>query len=388
MTSLSQNVDMVQIRLKQRLWLLPLLLICSFSPVIAWASRTHGTRTKVTSEKTFTGDSFVVTTDSAGDAVRICAASFNVLSCFDPRTWKRLWSERTPYGSIDTNPVISGDIVLYSGGGGAWTIYGRSAQSGQIFWLKNHQSYSLAVGRGMLFADGYGTGVIALAPRTGKEIWSFGGIGPGMGIGSIWFYEGKLFTDSYILDAQTGKLVKLLHSGPRVFAASHGTAFGANFHGTLRAWNAASGAAIWSRTLHSVRIGVGLAANSSEVFSAFYKKSPYFGHHGVIEAYNASDGRVLWDRKITSDIQTLGYSPIVADSSHVYLIEPSNTAHGSQIIALDGRTGRLKWSCPTVKTAYGPPVQTREFVFVEVGRATLVMIRKRNGKIVRSLPFP
>ncbi len=373
---------------RRKLCLQALLLIYLSAPVAALANVTYGTRFKVVNAQNLSGDGFVLTTDIKGDATRICMASFKVLSCFDARTWKRLWSDKTPYGSIDAGPVISGNIVLYAGGGGSWIIYGTSAHNGQILWRKNHQSYALATARGMVFADGYGTGLIALAARSGRKLWGFEGIGPGGGIGPIWFYEGKLFTVSYILDARTGKLVRILHSGPRVFAASRGIAFGANLHGALRAWNVASGRVVWSRTLHSKKIGVGLAANPKQVFAAFYNRLSGFAHHGVLNAYDASDGRVIWSRELTSDAQALAESPVGADRSHVYVIEPSDTAHGSIIVSLDARTGKRIWSCSTVETAYGPPIVTRNFVYVAVGNATLVVIDKRDGKIVKSIPFP
>lgn len=372
----------------RKVCLLALLIICRCAPVGAFANATHGTQLKIGTIQNLSGDGFVLTTDINGDATRICTASFNVLSCFDARTWKRLWSEKTPYGSIDTGPVISGDIVLYAGGGGSWIIYGISTHNGQILWRKTHQTYALATASGMVFADSHGTGVIALAARSGRKLWDFDGIGPGGGIGPIWFYEGKLFTASYILDAQTGKLVKILHSGPRVFSASHDTAFGANLHGVLRAWNVTSGRVMWSRTLRSAKIGVGLAANSTQVFAAFYNKLSGFAHHGVLKAYDVSDGRVIWDRKLTSDAQPLAESPVGTDGSYAYVIEPSNTAHGSEIVSLDARTGRPVWLCSTVKTAYGPPIVTRNFVYVAVGTASLVVINKRDGKVVKSISFP
>jgi hypothetical protein len=372
---------------KGKLCLLPLLLLFLCAPVGALASVTYGLRANSANGPTRIGNGFVVTTDAAGEATRICMSRFSILSCIDPRTWKRVWSEKTPYGSVDTDLYVSDNILLYAGGGGAWTIYGTSLDNGQILWHKSHQSFVLATGRGKVFAAN-GTGVIAFAAGSGIKDWEFGPIAPGVSPGAMFFWEGKLFTASYILDAETGKLVKMLHSDSGAFAASRGRVFGADSHGTLRTWNAASGALIWSRTVHSAKIGEQLAANSNDVFAVFYKDYAESAHQGVLKAYNAADGRVLWGRELKSDTQTLPFSPIGADNSHVYLIVPSSTTRGFRLIGLESRTGKLLWSCSIAKTAYGPPVPTRDFVYLTVDRTTLVVIDKRDGKIVKSIPFP
>lgn len=369
---------------------LALLLIVLCAPVGALVNASDGLRVDGANRPALIGNWFVVTTDAAGEATRICAAGFKVLSCFDARTWKRLWSEKTPYGSVDTDLHMSGDILLYAGGGGAWTIYGTSSDNGKILWTKNDQSFVLATGRGMVFAaHPYTPGIIALSARSGKRKWTTMRVSPDV----MFFYEGKLFTDSGILDAETGKLVKRLHFDSRTFAASGGRVFGADKHGRLRAWNAVSGALIWSRTLHSAKAKYGneLAANSKEVFAVFLSNISGLAHHGVLKAFNASDGRVMWGHKITSDYHGIGGSPIGADSAHVYLIGPSHKAHGSKIIALDARTGKPIWTRSLAKRASGPPVVTKKVLYVDVGDVEggdLVEIEERDGKVVKSVPIP
>ena len=336
----------------------------------------------------FDGWGFDLQTDASGEAARICTASFSVLSCFDAQTRELLWSQKTPYGSIDTNIVMSGGAVFYAGGGGAFTIYGLSAKTGHILWRKNHTSYSLASAARLLFADGYGSGVIALARGTGKEVWAFPGIGPGGQIGRIFAYGGKVFTSNYILNARTGKLLKLLHTSPRVFAGVSGRVFGANLRGRLEAWDVASGHVLWVAKAHSEMRAVALAANSDYVFAVFYRREPFLMHHGVLKAYAASNGRLVWRRPIASVEQKLGSDPIGADGAHVYLIEPSATAQGSRILALDARTGEPVWSLSTAETTYGPPIPTSKLLYVATGNTRLLAIWSRSGKVRWSLPFP
>lgn len=377
----------MRIGFKKVLFLVSSAIIFALVTANASSLVSYGTQSKGVSKRTQEGAGFAVAADASGRAIRIYLASYDNLSCLDAQTWKTLWSKRTPYGSIDAGPVISDDMVIYAGGGGAFTIYGISARAGQTLWRKTHTSFWLATAPGMLFADSLGSGVTAFSPRTGKKLWTFGGIGPEQ-IGKIFYSHGKIFTAGYILDAHTGKLVKRLASSPRAFAASNGRVFGANLNGTLEAWNVASGKVLWLAKTRSATQGIEVAANSGYVFAVFYTGQPFFAHNGVLKAYSALDGRLAWERRLTTKDQALGVDPIGADNLFVYLIEPAETAHGSRIIALDAQTGRLVWSCQTTTKAYGPPVPTRKAVYIAVGNTVLYAIDKHSGRVLRTLRFP
>lgn len=361
-------------------------MTCVLATTLAASRIGYGQRLARAAGASLDGSGFAVTMNTSGDAARIYLASFEKLSCLDARNGKALWSEKTPYGSIDTDPVVSDNMVLYAGGGGAWTIYGVSAETGQILWQKRHTSFFLATAPGSLFVDGPSSGVTALAPRTGKKVWAFEGIGPGS-IGKIFYYGGKIFTSNYILDARTGELVKRLNSSPRVFAASAGKVFGANISGMLKAWEVTSAKVLWSVKTSSTTQAVAVAANPDYVFAVFYHDQPFFAHRGVLKAYAASDGRLVWERPLTSEGQGLEYSPIGADGQYVYLIEPTETAHGSRVTALYAQTGKVVWSRQTTQ-ADGPPVPSGKNVYIASGNKVLLAIDKKSGKVMRTFSFP
>lgn len=376
----------MRIGLRGILFLALAMMICALATALLSSRVSYGQQPKRVIGSSLEGSGFAIATDISGDAIRIYLASFDKLSCLDAQNWKILWSRKTPYGSIDTDPVMSDNTVFYAGGGGAWTIYGVSAETGQILWRSNHTSFWLATASGSVFVDGPGSGVTALAPRSGKKLWAFGGVGPGS-IGRIFYYEGKIFTSNYVLDARTGELIKRLNSSPRVFAASEGRVFGGNLTGTLKAWEVTSAQVLWSARVSSVTQAVAVAANPGYVFAVFYKGQPFFAHHGVLKAYAASNGRLVWERPLTSKSQGLGNDPIGADSQHVYLIEPTGTAHGSRVIALDAQTGKLAWSCQTTR-ADGPPVPIDKTVYIASGNNVLLAIDKKSGRVLRTFPFP
>lgn len=361
-------------------------MICALATTLVANRISYGQRPKGAIGTSLEGSGFAVAMNTSGEAARIYLASFEKLSCLDARNGKALWSEKTPYGSIDTDPVVSDSMVLYAGGGGAWTIYGVSAETGQILWQKRHTSFSLATAPGALFVDGPGSGVTALALRTGKKVWAFDGIGPGS-IGKIFYYSGKIFTSNYILDARTGELIKKLNSSPRVFAASEGRVFGANLSGMLKAWEVTSAKALWSVSTRSATQAVAVAANPDYVFVVFYNDQPFFAHRGVLKAYAASDGRLVWERPLRSTSQGLVNSPVGADGQYVYLIEPTETAHGSRVIALNAQTGKVAWSRQTTQ-ADGPPVPSGKTVYIASGDNVLLAIDKESGSVLRTISFP
>lgn len=332
------------------------------------------------------GSGFAIRTNARDEAVRIYLAGYERMSCVDARTWKLLWSEKTPYGSIDAGPVISGDTVLYAGGGGGFTLYGLDAETGRTLWSKSHTSLWLATGTRELFADGLGSGVMAVTPQTGKKLWDSKGIGPGS-IGKIFYYHGKIYTAGYILDSGDGKLVQKLPSSPRSFAAAGGRVFLANFNKTLEARDAASARVLWSVKIPSGMNPAGLAANRRFVFAVFYDGEPFFAHHGVLRAYAAADGHQVWERSLVSHVQGLGDEPIAADRENLYLVEPTETKHGSRLCALNAQTGRLIWSYETTM-ASGPPVPTRAVLYLTAKNESLLALNKATGKLLRSVAFP
>lgn len=332
------------------------------------------------------GSGFAIQANVRDEAVRIYLAGYNRLSCLDAKTWKVLWSMKTPYGSIDAGPVVSRDTLLYSGGGGGFTIYGADAETGRMLWSQRHTSLWLAVGPHALFADGLASGVTAVAPQTGKRLWDFGGIGPGS-IGKIFYYEGKIYTAGYILDSRDGKLVQRLPSSPRAFAAVGDKVFLANFNATLEARSAASARVLWSVKTPLGMNPVSISANRSLVFAVFYDGEPFLAHRGLLRAYAAADGHLVWERALVSHVQALGDDPIGADHENVYLIEPTETKHGSLLCALNAESGNLTWSYQTTM-ASGPPVPTRTALYLASGNESLLVLDKANGKLLRSVSFP
>lgn len=355
--------------------------------VVPFASRAGG-RQGASSQATLEGFGFAVETGPSRDAVRVYLAGYDRLACVNTKTWKVLWSEKTPYGSIDAGPVMSGSTVLYAGGGGAFTIYGVNAKTGHPLWHKDHRSYLMATAPDELFiGEVPGMGVLAITPRTGRKIWDFSRVGPGS-INRALYYDGRLYTDSYILNAGDGKLVKELPSGARALAAAGGRVFLANLNSRLEAMDATSERVLWSARTPSAMRPIAVAANRNYVFAMFYEGEPLIARCGVLKAYSAAKGGQVWERKFVSRIQGLGEAPIGADRQFVYVAEPNATLHGSRISALNDQTGKVVWSYQTKTIAFGPPVLTRKVLYVALGKRSLLAIDKGTGRLLRTVPFP
>ena len=190
-------------------------------------------------------------------------------------------------------------MILYSGGGGAWTLYGVDAGTGHTSWEKNHPSFWLAVGAGAVFADNDpGAGVTAISLATGKRQWSYAGKGLGS-IGRLFYYDGKIYTALYILDSRTGRLVLHLPQTVRAFAAEGNKVFLAS-DGLLEARDSRSDRVLWSVKMPRALSPAGLAVAGHYVFAAFYRGQPFFAHHGILVAFSTSDGRQVWQRQLSS----------------------------------------------------------------------------------------
>jgi len=361
-----------------------LRIICSLSllfglPVVGMGSDKPNSQTVE-----LRGFAFAIS-NTSGKADNLIMVGQNSACRVDTRSGKILWSAQN-LESIDSAPLIVGNVVLYSGGGGNFTLYALNAQNGRLLWRRDHNSTVLATDGVSAFVNEVpGEGVLALSPRSGKKLWHFEHIGP-RSVNQIVYYQGKLFTNEDVLDASNGKRIQRLPELLALAAAS-GKVFSLTQEHAVEALDAASGRKLWTVPAPPDMNPIVIQAQGDYVAAVFYQEYPFSAHRGVLRAYSTSDGRQLWEVTLNTKHELLP-DPIGMDDKYVYVSEPMDAGTGATVKALDLSSGREVWSYDESKETDGPPVPLEDAVFITSDYRKLLVLDKNTGKPLRKISCP
>ncbi len=232
------------------------------------------------------------------------------VAAFDERSGQLRWLRRI--GPTESSPlVVHGVVYLGDWNGNVWAL---DAASGRTRWtarLHGAIKGSVALSGRTLYIGTYAGDVAALDARTGRVLWTSGGHGriyssPAVAYGRV--YIGSLDGGVYAFGAATGDLLWAHPTGGYVYASPavwHGRILVGSYDHGFYAFDAATGEARWRFDANGPISGAAAVIDGIVYFSTFGRRT---------YALDASNGRQVarWPDG--------EYSPVVADSTHLYLV--------------------------------------------------------------------
>jgi outer membrane protein assembly factor BamB len=302
----------------------------------------------------------------------------------DQKTGKEVWSTalvKSAKGEgIDMAPGYSDGLVYVSTvpltaeelypGGGVGTLYALDAKTGKVKWQfgtvpKDLWGDTIVNSGGGLWQppsfDGkgsiyFGTGNPAPFPGTAEEPWGSSRPGP------------NLYTSSMIkMDAKTGKMDWYYQQTPHdiydwdfqdppllVDAGGRELAVGAGKSGIVVALDAKTGKPAWKRPVgtHNGHDEDGLLAMRGET-SKIKNGTLFPGILGGVIAPMATDGKMV-------------FVPVVNQPGAISATEGLGEGGGEstgELVAIDAKTGAIRWEQPFQTPAYGAPTVVNDLVF-------------------------
>ena len=267
---------------------------------------------------------------------------------------KRAWTFHTGEGGSGTIPIVVGGVMYFTGDSGIFAIV---PETGTKIW---HYEARQVTKRGLVYWPGdrtthprvyaaSGSRLIALDATNGKPVPGFGNEG------SVDLKQGVL---GDLPDAAMG-----LQSPPAIFGdilitgSNNGEGFPSKgAYGDIRGWDARTGKLLW--TFHTVPHPGEPGANTWELPDSWKNRS----------------GTNAWGFLTVDTARGIVYAPIGSPTSDFYGADrPGNGLYGNSVIALDAKTGKLKW--------YQQLVHHDLWDYDPAAPPALVDIR-RNGKTV------
>jgi outer membrane protein assembly factor BamB len=320
---------------------------------------------------------------SNGLANKIYVNQHDAVTCLDAQTGAVVWS--TKASAVAVGPVLVDSTVVYMADGGFFTAYGLDAKTGKQKWSLNERSGLLVAGEKQVYLSPIG--VVAVNPADGSVVWRHPMPPPGYA-GLMWYYRGKVYADSEILDASTGKRTRLLDSPMRAFAAGQGRVFAADEDGKLTALDGESLKQLWqvqTPARSQPFVPEGLAAAGEYVFGVFYDGHADAAHSGEIDAYLAENGKLRWKAPLACKRRALFFHPIGADAENVYLYEPAEKEGSFMLTAFSAADGKKRWESLEPQGADGPPVVVGQEIYIGGGFHPVIVISRSSGATLRTL---
>ena len=215
------------------------------------------------------------------------------LYALDAKTGAQVWNAATG-GPIYSSPAVA-DGVVYVGSADSH-VYAFDAETGALRWATpvGYQVNSpVTVAKGLVYAGSAG-GAFAISTKTGKVKWS------------------------------TGPIIHIEGAAP---AVSDGIAYFGNAAGQLCAFDARTGASLWSQDLSFTRAFVSAPAT--------YKGSVFISDGSHLWAFDAMTGQMHW----TNQDADATDSGIAIAGDHVYVADETGLLQ-----TYDAATGALKWT--------------------------------------------
>ncbi len=221
-------------------------------------------------------------------------------------------------GPSETSPLLQGGDVYV----GDWNgmVYCFAARTGKLVWHFQSDGKvkgGLAYANGRVYFGTYGSSVYALNARTGAEIWK-ASAQPGLVNTGTFYSTPAVAYDRVYIGSTDGKMYSFgatsgdlrwsqstggyVYSSPAVYDER---VYAGSYSDTFFCFDAATGSVLWSFKADGPISGSPTIVAGRVYFSTL-KEQTY--------ALNALDGHLVWtfpDGK---------YSPVVADSSRLYLV--------------------------------------------------------------------
>jgi outer membrane protein assembly factor BamB len=232
------------------------------------------------------------------------------VAAFDAGNGRMRWLRQI--GPTESSPLVARGVVYV----GDWNgrVWALDAANGHTRWttdLRGAIKGSVALSGQRLFIGTYGGELASLDARTGRVLWRSGGhdplySSPALAYGRV--YIGSLDGGVYAFGATTGDLLWAHPTGGYVYASPavwrRRVLIGSYDH-RFYAFDAGTGDVLWRFNANGPISGAATVIDGLVYFSTFSERT---------YALDAANGRPVttWpDGK---------YSPVVADSTHLYLV--------------------------------------------------------------------
>lgn len=334
---------------------------------------------------------------------RVYGATEESMFALDQETGEKLWETKLE-GAVDIAPVAHNGLVygstvpetaesLYQAGA-VGTVYALDAKTGKKKWefatvpkdLWGEPDVNSGGGlwyppsfdsKGDLYA---GTGNPAPLPGTPSKPW--GSSRPG----------DNRYADSLVkLDPKTGKLIWFYQQTPHniydwdfqntpVLAKAGGkeVAIGSGKSGWVAAVDTKTGKPIWKVAVgkHNGHDNDPLYAMRGE-YSKIKTGEVFPGELGGVIAPIASDGTTVY-------VPIVNHSMTVKSGSEV----TEESAATGEVVALDIKTGKVKWNRELEQPAYGATLITNDLVFATTADGVIHALKKETGGEVWQSALP
>jgi len=322
---------------------------------------------------------------------KVFGATSSQAFALDQKTGKELWSvelTKNEHEGIDMAPGSHDGLVYVSTvplntsetyeGGGVGILCALDAKTGKEKWHFNTVPNNLwgkpkvNSGGGLWYAPSFdnkgfmyfGVGNPAPFPGTEKEPWGSSRPGP------------NLYTDSMVkLDAKTGKLQWYyqltphdIHDwdlqNPPILVSSGGKqlAITAGKSGIVLALDAKTGKPVWKRPVgtHNGHDKDNIYAMNGEYSKLKTPMTVFPGHLGGVISPMATNGSMLF-------VPVVNHSVTISSQEE---IQEAGALTG-ELVALDLKTGAIKWHHKFSSAAFGAPTATNDLVFATSFDGTL-----------------
>jgi outer membrane protein assembly factor BamB len=265
------------------------------------------------------------------------------LHALDAQTGNQIWVAQTNGWLTDSAPAVADGIVYVASDSDVGGLFAYDAATGAPLWTADTGgpvNSSPSVANGILYIGSFDGSLYAFDPHDGTQLWyapTGGGIidsSPAVVNGVVYIGSGNstVIGTMNAYDAQTGRLQWVATAGDLFTATpavSNGVVYAGSQDGHMYAWDAATGAQLWT------------ALSAMFVFTpAVANGVVYVGAHipDLVYALDATTGATLWTANAFG-VDSAG--PVVANGV-VYVGSSSGAA-----FAFDAGTGAELWGFGT-----------------------------------------
>ena len=294
-----------------------------------------------------------------------------------PATPKELWKFEVPGSAFDAPPIIAEDHVFICDSDGE--VHCLSLADGSEIWQNFSESGYLAAAayhdRILVVCD-YDGFVHGLSAADGKELWQFE-TGAQIDSGANFYKDLALVTSEdgllYALNFKDGTLKWEYETGDQLrcsptIAANH--TFLGGCDGVLHVVDLDSGRAT------GMSLPLGSPTGSTPAVDGTF--AAIATHGGTISAFDWEKGVELWRFADVDLTQEFRSSPAL--SSESIFVTPRN----KRLLALDRKTGDLKWQYVLRKRADASPVLADGRVWIATTDGQLIAVEENTGEMTWS----
>jgi outer membrane protein assembly factor BamB len=333
-------------------------------------------------ESVLRGARIAVAVMPSGETDRIYIGREHEIQCLDRSLSRVIWASPVVSGAVDVGPLLLGRTLVYVSGDMS-TVKGLDVVDGSTKWSATIQSAHITGnGKIVFLATSTGMGVQALNAETGKRIWKYEPGGPGS-ISQLVYADGKIYTDSYVLNATNGQMIKKNPSTAKVINARADTVFKTIGDGRIESVRIRTNTAEWQVTSSQNIHPITMFANDQFLFFVGYNGMPFIARTGVLQAFDIADGHKAWELPIASATSNGGLQPdpIASDHDNVYLLT-AGVDSGTRLSKISAATGKQIWSHDLKGKLEGPPLVVGGVLYLTDGPDVLYEIDKGSGRVL------